>query len=342
MFQNIGYDEYMSKVFYTLASLKTILKKEKPSRVCVVTSRTLKKKLGWALREIPHSNLVLLPDGESAKEWVQIEKLLKQFISIGLDRKSIIIALGGGSVGDTAGFTASLYLRGLAYIQVPTTLLAQVDSAHGGKTGVNFMGYKNQVGSIASPLATIIDTRFLKLLSEEQVIDGLGEIIKAGYINDSSILSILEKEKAKTLSRSTKLLSLVKKSIAVKQFYVQRDPNEYGVRKLLNAGHTIGHAVELKHSLSHGRSVLVGLDREFAFGESLGLTPLSVRTHYTELLQSLGIRLRGNLSVDWKSILHDKKIVGDSIMLPIVEARGESRIFKIKLSALHTYLKESQ
>ncbi|OGN33912.1 MAG: hypothetical protein A3I39_01470 [Candidatus Yanofskybacteria bacterium RIFCSPLOWO2_02_FULL_47_9b] len=135
----------MSKILYSLKSLKGLLKKEKPSQVIIVTSAKLASKLGWAIKEIGLSkkDLILIPDGEIAKEWEQMQTLLNKFIERGLDRKSIVIALGGGPIGDVVGFASAIYLRGIKYIQVPTTLLAQVDSAHGGKTGINFLHYKN-------------------------------------------------------------------------------------------------------------------------------------------------------------------------------------------------------
>jgi len=284
----------------------------------------------------------MIPDGEAVKEWKYVQKLLQRFVELGLDRESLVIALGGGSVGDLVGFVASLYLRGIRYIQVPTTLLAQVDSAHGGKTGVNFLGYKNQIGTVYQPLATIVDTRFLKSLAQEQIIDGLGEIIKTGLIKDPSILSFLKKEKVTTLAKNPRLLTLVKKSLAVKQFYVEKDPQEFGVRKMLNAGHTIGHAIELKNKLSHGRAVLIGLREELEMCESLGLTPRTVRKQVEDLLRSLGIQLETNLSIDLRSLKHDKKLAGNQITLPVIKKVGQSRLVKIQLSTVEMYFKRLQ
>ena len=130
-------------IAYSLKSIHKILEKNKPSKVCVVTSSKLVNKLNWAIKEIgvPKSNIILIPDGEKSREWKELEKLLEKFSNLNLDRDCIVIALGGGTVGDMVGFACSIYLRGLKYIQVPTTLLSQVDSAHGGKTGINFLNY---------------------------------------------------------------------------------------------------------------------------------------------------------------------------------------------------------
>lgn len=328
----------MSTILYSFKSLKPFLKKQKPSKVCVITSRSLEKIFARELRAIPANHVLYLPEGERAKEWCEVENLLKQFIKNGLDRKSIIIAFGGGTIGDVVGFTSSIYLRGIRYIQVPTTLLAQVDSAHGGKTGINFLGLKNQVGDVYEPLAVVIETRFLSSLPKEEVISGVGEIIKAGLIKAPSILSLLKQEKVSMLTKSPRLLALVKKSIVVKHFYTNNDLQEGGIRQMLNAGHTIGHALELKHHISHGRAVLTGLLKELVISEALGLTSPKVKKNLTALLEQLEIPLNLNLKADWKSIVHDKKVAGDSILFPIIEREGKSRLVKLPLSNLREML----
>lgn len=330
----------MLKILYSIKSLKNFLKKEKPSSVYVITSQPLSRKLRWVIKEIGVSknNVILIPDGEKAKEWKELEKLLGKFIGLNINRTSIVVALGGGTVGDVVGFAASVYLRGIKYIQVPTTLLAQSDSSHGAKTGINFHGYKNQVGTLYAPLTTVVDIRLLKTLSQEQVIDGLGEIIKAGFIKDPSILSLLKKEQISTLIKSHRLASIIKKTIAVKQFYISKDPYEQNIRKILNAGHTIGHAIELKYKISHGRAVLIGLSREFAVYEKLGLTPPSLRKYFEALLKQLGITLDFRLRIDWKSVLHDKKVIKNTIMLPVITRVGKSKLVEVNLKLLREIL----
>lgn len=330
----------MSKILYSLKSLKDLLKKEKPSRVVVVTSVKLISKLGWAIKEIGISkkDLILIPDGEAAKGWEQVRKLLERFIESGLDRKSIIIALGGGSVGDVVGFTSAIYLRGIKYIQVPTTLLAQVDSAHGGKTGINFLQYKNQIGSFHAPVVVILDKRFLKSLASEQVVDGLGEILKAGLIRDPSILRLLKKEKTSTLIKSKNLGLLTKKAIQVKTYYTSQDFKDTGARQILNLGHTIGHALELKYNISHGRAVLTGILQELQLAEILGVTPTSIRENLTRLIKNLGIKIDKNLTPDLKILLRDKKISGKYIDLPIIEEEGKPKLLKLNIKELNKTL----
>ena len=242
----------------------------------------------------------MIPNGEIAKEWEQLEKLLTTFRDLNVDRGSVVIALGGGTVGDLTGFTASIYLRGIRYIQIPTTLLAQVDSAHGGKTGIDFCGYKNQIGSTYDPIAVVLDPRFLKSLEKKQIVDGLGEILKAGLIKDPSILSLLAKERVDTLVQSKRLPTIIRKTIHVKNWYTGKDQKKKGIRQVLNFGHTIGHALELTRHLSHGRAVIAGMLEELRITESMEYTNPSVRQNLMKLLHSLGITVDSSLRFNKK------------------------------------------
>ena len=326
----------MAKITYSLKSVHQIFKENKPSKVCVVTSEKLIKQLDWAVKEIgiSKSQTVLLPDGEKTKRWGELEKLLEKFSNLNLDRQSIIIALGGGTIGDITGFATSIYLRGIKYIQVPTTLLAQVDSAHGGKTGINFLKYKNQVGSFHLPIAIIIETRFLKSLSKDQIVDGLGEIIKAGLIKDRTILSLLKKHSVNSLIKSSDLKKIIHKSISVKNYFTNKDLKDNKSRQILNVGHTFGHAVELKYKISHGKAVIAGIRQELMFAESQKLTSPSVRKNYENLLAQLNIKVDTNMKANWKTILHDKKISGNIIDFPVIVNEGKAKLIKIDLKTL--------
>jgi 3-dehydroquinate synthetase len=323
-------------VYYSIDSLNEILLKKKPvvSSICIISSEKIWNGSQWAFENLVfpknHIHTVLIPDREAAKDWDEIRKILEQFVMYGLDRDSVVIALGGGTVGDTAAFAASIYMRGIPCIQIPTTLVAQVDSAHGGKTGINFLTYKNLIGTIVAPYATVIDSRFLLTLSDEQVVDGLGEIIKAGYIKDPSILKLLSTEKVSTLLQSPQLEKIIHKAIQVKQYYVKKDERDAGDRQMLNVGHTIGHAVELEQHISHGRAVLVGMMKEFAITEALGYTKPVVLQSFRSLLVNLGIVLDTNIQIKPENIMKDKKISGDCLMLPTVITIGASCLKKIK------------
>jgi len=327
-------------ILKSVNSLRTILKKENPSSVIIVSSKAVIEKLNWAIKEMGLSrfNIIEIPDGEAAKEWPEAEKIIKKFTDYNLDRNGLVIALGGGTVGDVVGFVASIYLRGVKYVQIPTTLLAQVDSAHGGKTAVDFLGYKNQVGTFYLPIATIIDSRFMKSLPEEQIINGLGEIIKSGLIKDSSILSLLKNETVSGLSESKKLESIIEKTIKAKQYYVNKDYKDIGVRQILNFGHTLGHSIELKYGVGHGRAVIMGMLQELKIAEKLKLTPPSVRDCLETTLESLGIKIDDQMKAEYESILHDKKVDGGQIFLPVISKVGKSRLVKLNIHKIKTIM----
>ena len=326
----------MNKVYYSIESLKNIIKQQKPSVVCLITTAFVFKKVKPILGKILNDKIKIcfVPEGEKAKDWNEIEKLLKKWKKLNLDRTSLVITLGGGTVGDSVGFASSIYMRGVPYIQVPTTLLSQVDSAHGGKTGINFMQYKNMVGSIYPAIATVIEPKFLNTLSADQIIDGLGEIIKAGLIKDSKIISLLEKENLSTLLKSPNLQEIIKRAIAVKNFYVSKDMMDVGIRQMLNFGHTIGHAVELKYKISHGKAVIIGMLQELIIMEKLGITPLNVREELMKLLGSLSIKFDREYKPDWNSLLSDKKIQGSILMLPVIKTIGKSELLNMHLDDL--------
>ncbi len=329
----------MPIILKSCTELIKIFSKRQPTSVVVVTSRRVAKILPQTIAEIQNSTkipikIVYIPDSEFAKEWNELEKLLQQFIKIGLDKKGMIIALGGGSVGDLVGFASAIYQRSVNYIQIPTTLVSQVDSAHGGKTGVNFSGYKNQIGVINEPVAIVIDPRLISSLSNEQVIDGLGEIIKAGFIKDVSILRLLEKETVGTLLKSKNLGMIIHKSIKVKYFHTEGDMKDQGIRQNLNFGHTIGHALELKYKLSHGKAVMIGMLEELRITEKMGLTDFRERLRLQNLLNKMEIKLPDNLIPDWKAITLDKKVSGDFVTLPVLKKVGQVELIIVRVADL--------
>lgn len=319
----------MTQIIYSVKNFDTFMKKQKFSKLCFVVPTKLLPLIKSSQLDIEQHTLINIEDREKVKNLYAVENLLKEFIEAGLDRKSIVFAIGGGTVGDAVGFACSIYLRGIRYINVPTTLVSQVDSAHGGKTGVNFSGYKNMVGTFHPAVATFIEPSFIQSLHKEQIIDGLGEIIKAGFIKDPSILKLLEKETLETLPMSKNLEKIIKKAIAVKQYYIKKDPFDHGVRQILNVGHTIGHAIELKNNISHGKAVLIGMDKEFEVCKKLGFTHPSVRMYFHILLKKIGITLEKGLIADLSAIQKDKKVIGDKLILPIVVKVGKSSLTKI-------------
>jgi len=330
----------MINIHHSLKSLRTILKKQKPSKIVLVSSGRLILKLSWAVKELKkfasdEIQIIRVHDGEKAKEWNVLKNLLNDFAKNNLDRKSLIIALGGGSLTDLVGFAASIYLRGINYINIPTTLLGQVDSGIGGKTAINFRRYKNQVGTFYEPIAIIIDTRFLNTLNKAQMTDGLAEIIKAGLIKDPTILDIIKSHNLAELKKGSVIKKLISKAIKVKEYFVSGDLEDNGARQILNFGHTVAHALELKYELSHGQAVLAGMEEELKIGEKIKKTEIDVRKLLSGILQKLNIGLSDrNKKIEWKSILHDKKVSGKIIILPVIKKIGKSELIKIKLGKL--------
>jgi 3-dehydroquinate synthase len=236
-----------------------------PRRVFVLTSAPI-----WALWGKAFLNsfveppiALFLSPGERFKTLESVEKLLREMVVAGGDRGSLLIAFGGGIVGDVGGFLASIFMRGIPYIQVPTTFLAQVDSSVGGKTGVNLPEGKNLVGSFYQPLAVFADISVLGTLPDRELRAGLMESVKAGIIRDRALVRFMEEHAADVLARDTKSLEkVIAASIRMKAEIVNRDERESGLRMILNFGHTVGHALEQAtgyKSLLHGEAVGWGM-----------------------------------------------------------------------------------
>lgn len=247
-----------------------------PPRVFVLTSPEI-----WALwgeafvssfSEPPIA--LFLPAGEQRKTMASVERLLRQMIAAGGDRGSLLIAFGGGIVGDVGGFVAAIFMRGIPYVQVPTTFLAQVDSSVGGKTGVNLPEGKNLVGSFHHPIAVFADIEVLGTLSERELRAGLMESIKAGIIRDRALVRYMEENAGKVLQGDVKALEkVIATSIQIKAKVVNRDERESGLRMILNLGHTVGHAIEQATRykvLLHGEAVGWGMIAALAIARHRG------------------------------------------------------------------------
>ena len=210
------------------------------NKALVVTQKNI---LDLCEEKFPYE-VALIPEGETSKSLQEAEKIFTRAIEAELDRKSVIIALGGGVVGDLAGFVAATFMRGINLIQIPTTLLAQVDSSVGGKTAVNHALGKNLIGAFHQPKAVFIDLNFLKTLPEREIKSGLGEIVKYGVISDEKFFSYLEDNADKILQRDLNILAkIVKHSCEIKAKVVSADEKESGLRRILNFGHTLALAI---------------------------------------------------------------------------------------------------
>jgi 3-dehydroquinate synthase len=275
-----------------------------------------------------------LPSGEQYKRLSTVETIFDFLIEHHCGRDALLISLGGGVVGDMAGFAAATYMRGIPFLQVPTTLLAQVDSSVGGKTGVNHPLGKNMIGAFHQPRAVVIDTDTLKSLNARQYGAGIAEIIKYGLIWDSDFFQWLEANMAALVERREEaLVHAVIRSCEIKAQIVARDEREGGIRALLNLGHTFGHAIETATEYAqwlHGEAVAIGIVLAARLSAQLGLLSAEAVERTTILLARGGLptELPAGLSPSelWARMGQDKKVIQGRIRFVLLDEIGEARI----------------
>jgi 3-dehydroquinate synthase len=276
--------------------------------------------------------LITVPAGEKSKRMAMAEKCFDQLAKHRLERKSFIVALGGGVVGDLAGFVAATYLRGIPFVQVPTSLLAQVDSSVGGKTGVNLRAGKNLVGAFYQPRLVFCDLDTFKTLPEREFISGLAEVIKYGIIYDAKLFAQLERDLPKILKRDAKTLSqIIARCCEIKAEVVSQDETESGLRAILNFGHTIGHAIENSSGYGkflHGEAIAIGQVAAAKLSEKiLGLPALEVgRIEKIFVRAGLPVQIKLNPASRKKlfaAMLLDKKVSAGEVKFVLAKKIGE-------------------
>jgi 3-dehydroquinate synthase len=274
---------------------------------------------------------IVLPAGEETKNLQTVEEILRKMLNFGVTRRSRVLALGGGVVGDLAGFCASIYMRGISYIQVPTTLLAQVDSSVGGKTGVNLPQGKNLVGSFYQPQGVFIDIKTLGTLPRRHLISGMAEVIKYGIIYDYAFLGYLHRHFEDILSLEEKSIKkVITRCCEIKAQVVAEDEKEEGIRKILNYGHTIGHALEIAteyQHYTHGEAVLKGMYVEALMARELGLIDPAYYNEISALIQETGVGLNLDELLHKNlinSMQKDKKNRGGNISFVLPCNKGET------------------
>ena len=249
---------------------------------------------------------LLFPPGEASKTREQWTRLTDALLEQGYGRDSAIVALGGGVAGDLGGFVAATYMRGLPYIQVPTSLLAMLDASVGGKTGVDTAQGKNLIGAFHPPAAVVADPRVLATLPERDFVGGMAEAVKHGLIADAEYFAWIEREAEPLLARDeTALTRLVHRSVEIKAEVVSADEREAGRRAILNAGHTVAHALEqvTGYAMSHGQAVALGLVAECALAEALGVASAGLGQQVAALLRRLGLPVRLPQGIDTERVL---------------------------------------
>jgi 3-dehydroquinate synthase len=273
-----------------------------------------------------------MPDGERAKRLANLEKLAEKLIEHGADRQSSVVAFGGGVVGDVGGFLASVFMRGIPVIQVPTTLVAQVDSAIGGKTGVNLTNGKNLVGTFHQPACVLVDPDVLSTLPEREYRSGLFEAMKYGVIRNPRIFELMEKHRDALLARDGDLLEqLIADCIRVKAEVVSSDERESGERRILNFGHTIGHALEVEtgyKTLLHGEAVGWGMIAAAGIGQEAGISDKATAQRIRDSVIAYGPLPKFKVKPGrvLKRLMSDKKTVGGVPHFVLARRMGEVEI----------------
>lgn len=318
------------------------------SKAFVITDKNVAKhhlvRLKEVLQKTKLSNgsieIIEVEAGEQAKSFQSLEKICEEILQKGIDRKSLIIAFGGGVIGDLSGFIASILLRGIDFVQIPTTLLSMVDSSVGGKTAINSRFGKNLVGSFYQPKLVICDLSFLKTLPIRELKSGYAEVVKYGFIRDENFFSFLEKNYAKILQLNEEILAeIVTRSCEIKAEIVGRDEKENGERALLNFGHTFGHIFETETNYSaeilHGEAVAMGMVMAAKMSENFGMISaddfLRIKSH----LEAVGFiidpkKIRKEWNVE-NLILHlfkDKKNENQNLTFILLDRLGNGLIKK--------------
>ena len=286
-------------------------------------------------------NMIVLKSGEEFKTQATVDALIDNLIERGADRQTTLIGIGGGVITDIVGYAAAIYMRGLSFGFVPTSLLAMVDAAIGGKNGVDIGLYKNMVGTIRQPKFLLYDYSFLKTLPEHEWRNGFAEIIKHACIKDAVMFKLLEESNLNKLRNNKKLLGdLVERNARIKTTIVQKDEFEKGDRRLLNFGHTLGHAIENLYQLPHGQAVSLGITAACELSQILFSFSGSQRV--IDVLDNYG--LPTDAEFDKKKVLEvlkkDKKKERDNINYVLLEKIGKAKVEKIPIKQLEKFINQ--
>ena len=323
---NLGSDSYDIIVERgSLANAKDYLDLNR--RVLVVTDSGVPEEYAKKLAaQCKEGVICTVPMGEDSKSFAGLEKLLKTMLENNFSRKDCVVAVGGGVVGDLSGFAASMYMRGIDFYNIPTTLLSQIDSSVGGKTAVNFGGVKNIVGAFNQPKRVLIDSELLSSLPSKQISNGLAEAIKMALTFDRDLFELFERED----DIYGNIDEIITRSLNIKKNVVEEDEKEQGLRKVLNFGHTIGHGIEVSqqdHKLYHGECVAIGM---------IPMCSESVRSRVVEVMKKCG--LYNIPEFDWDKIadaaFHDKKADGKMVTVSVVNEIGTFELKNVKCDEL--------
>lgn len=323
-------------------------------RVAVVTNPLVGK---WYRRQLVHALKtsgfqvcsIIVPDAERTKSLKWVSAILDELVSRRFERNDVLVALGGGVIGDLTGFAASIYLRGIPFVQVATTLIAQVDSSVGGKTGVNHRLGKNLIGTFHQPRLVLVDTETLTTLPRREWTAGLAEVIKYGVIADHAFFDYLERHVEGIAKQEPEPVQfLVRRCCEIKASVVAADERESGLRRILNYGHTIGHALEALGNyrfLIHGEAVAIGMAQEAGLSHFLGYCSSEVVDRQRDLIRRVGLpdRLPPLRWSDlWRTLQHDKKVVKGSLHWVLPRDLGHVEVSPVQAAKVRAWFRHSQ
>lgn len=320
-----------------------VLNITEPCKVLILSDETVAKFYIEKLRKnleksgFKISEFIIKP-GEKSKTLSTATKIYEKMAADFFSRSDMVVSLGGGVVSDIAGFAAATYLRGIKFVSIPTSLLAQIDASIGGKNGVNLSFGKNLVGTFYSPELVLVDSNFLLTLPQKELRCGIAEAIKCGCIKNEKLFEIFENE-----NFENNLDEIIKRSIAVKKQLAEKDEFDLGERKLLNFGHTLGHAYEKLgnfETFSHGEAVAIGMNEITKISEKLGLTKAGTAERLAEVLKKNSLPVSSSFAKKdvLKAVLHDKKISGSFIDLVVLKSIGSSFIHRVPCSKIADFL----
>jgi len=280
---------------------------------------------------------ISIPQGETQKTLGFVQDIYRQMVEFEADRTSFLVGVGGGLVTDVAGFVASTFMRGIKFGFVSTTLLGQVDASIGGKNGVNLDGYKNMIGIINQPEFVLCDLDLLGSLQKEEMVSGFAEVIKYGAIRDAHLFSFLESNYKQVLEQDKlSLQKVVAQSAAIKVGIVESDVNENGDRKLLNFGHTLGHAIEKLTGMLHGNAVAIGMVLSGRLSVNMGFLKAGEADRLENLIKQSGLPVSTELTPEtiFETLLKDKKRAGNSMHFILLKSLGDAFVQRMDLETL--------
>lgn len=294
--------------------------------------------------DLENYEVIVVPAGEDSKSLSCVSEIIAQLLERGVDRSGFLVGVGGGVLCDLTGFIASIYMRGVKFAFVPTTLLAQVDASIGGKNGVNFGQYKNMIGTINQPEFILIDLGFLHTLPEEEFVSGMAEVVKHACIRSAVYFEFLENHVDAVLRRDLNVLKeLVKYSVEIKTCIVSADERETGLRKILNFGHTFGHAIEKKYHLPHGFAVSLGMVIVNQIAVRANLLDSDAAQRVIDLLNKFGLPTDiSTVAISDLEVFYskDKKRVGDALDLILLHRIGHVEVVRESIVELKRLIVE--